>query len=563
MSVGMGGCTGKLIQAMDSGLSFTNRKAPNTNTHSHTHGDRSCSVTEAAMVTRKDRQQDQRLDDAEDANADQDQRLGDLEDEVTDQADKDAEQDASLAAVQHSTQGVNAELPGINTPQGAQQRLKLFAPTPLTLVTLGAIGNNDAGQHPVGPSGFSLKTVQNFAAEVQQSTIIDTDHHVIIHTPEDMTTVAGQKLFFSTNGDYKLGTVGDMSMTAAAGAGFADPAFTVDPQMAVPAPPAIDIKGPRASTESTKGVWSAIWTAYDAYSGISSLKDVIAQRSLAKGLAKDTFAGKAAGLYSVLNNLKKVIDGALAAGAAAVAAFDHSSPSEPAWAPGKPKITMYADQGVTIMSPEKVSIFSTTGGVGIDSPHKVGMKGGVSASIKAGCDATVFAFVSAKLESKLVAAVKGKVVSISGDLVEMKAAQTMDVSSKGALDVVADVSLRLSSKAKGELSANDLAINSDSFIRMACDDVIELHASNQNNLWGDKKVFIQSNELVEVKCKNSSFSCKENEFKFGCDEKVGVRATNSQANIGTQQTYTIYKDSGFRMHGAGASKITAPNISIG
>ncbi|MCA9609035.1 MAG: hypothetical protein KC619_25715, partial [Myxococcales bacterium] len=112
-----------------------------------------------------DEEQDERLDDLEDDQAqqgqtdeEQDRRLDDLEDDAVLQVETDDEQDRRLDQVEHSTEGVDAELPGINTPEGAQQRLKLSVPTPLTLVTLGAIGNNDAGQHPVGPAGFALKT---------------------------------------------------------------------------------------------------------------------------------------------------------------------------------------------------------------------------------------------------------------------------------------------------------------------------------------------------------------------------------------------------------------------
>ncbi|MEZ4340601.1 MAG: hypothetical protein R3B82_28605 [Sandaracinaceae bacterium] len=509
-----------------------------------------------------DEEQDGRLDDLEDSDADQDGRLDDLEEgaELRDEADE--EQDARLDAVEHSTEGVDAELPGINTPEGAQQRLKLSVPTPLTLVTLGAIGNNDAGQHPVGPAGFALKTVENFAAEVQVDTILDTDRHIIVHTPEDLTGVTGKKLNFSTNGDYKLGTVGGVSITAAPGAGFTDPAFTVDPQMAVPAPPAIDTKGPTSTTDGVKTAWGAIWKAYDAYSGFNSLKDMIKQRSLAKGIAKDTFHGNTAGLYSIYSNLKKLYDAGALAYDGAVAAFDHFWPSEKPDGPGKPKVTMYAEDGITMLTPAKVSIFSTTGGISVESPHKVGVKAGISASMKAGCDAAVFAFVSAKLESKGIAAVKGKIVSVSADLTEVIGKKGVVISSDSKVAVESEGSARLTAKEKLQVAAPELWINSDKNVMIACDETITQGAKT-SILSGKEKVFIWSETEIKVEVKKTGFSCTDGEFKFGCDDKVGVKATSSQCNVGTQKSYAIYKDSGFQINGGGASKIKAPNISIG
>jgi hypothetical protein len=514
------------------------------------------------VVSKKDMEQDGRLDAGDQHDADQDQRISNLESGSTAGTRRDAEQDARLQNVEHNTDGVQAELPGVNTPTGAQQRLKLNVPTPLTLVTLGAIGNADAGQHKVGPGGFALKTVESFAAEVHQHTIIDTDHNVIVHTPENITAVAGQKLFFSTNGDYKLGAVGALDFAAASGAGFADPAFTVEPQMAVPAPPAIDTSGPRAATEGKSSAWSAIWKAWDAYSGVTSLAK-IRKDGLAKGLGKDTFAAKTSGLYSVYNNSKKVVDGLWAAVEAAIAAFNHSNPSQKPAGPGKPKITMYADDGVSILSPEKVALFSSVGGVDIGSPHKVSVKAGVSGSIKAGCDASLFAFVSAKIESKMVAAVKGKIVAIDGELTEVKGSQQLMINSKGALGIEADGSMRVSSKAKLEVSAHEVIIGSDLDIGLESEDILVAHAKNQANLWGDEKAFIKSDKLIEALVKKSGLSVKDGEVRAGCDDKVGMKATSSQCNVGTQSSYTLYKDSGFELKGGGASKIKAPNISIG
>ncbi len=452
------------------------------------------------MGGERDDDQDGRLDDLEDSDAEQDRRLDDLEDDEVAQVAIDDEQDSRLDAVEHSTEGVDAELPGINTPVGAEQRLKLSVPTPLTLVTLGAIGNNDAGQHPVGPAGFSLKTVRNFAAEVHEHTIIDTNQHIIVHTPMQMTTVVGREMHFSTNGNYKVGTKGDFSITVAGGAGFADPEFTVDPQMAVPDPPAIDHEGPREATESVKSTWGTIWKAWDFYSGVTSLLK-IRKDGLSKGIGKDTFAAKTSGLYSIYSNSKKFVDGLWAAGEAAIAAFDHSSPSEPVAGPGKPKITLYADKGVTVLSPDKITVFSDLGGVDIGSPHKVGVKAGVSASMKAGCDASIFAFVCAKVESKMVAAVKGKVVTVDGELTELLGKKQVMISSKGTLGVEADDSVRLSSKKKIEMSGNEVIIGSDVDIGLESEDILMAHAKNQANLWGDKKAFIKTDEEVEVKVK--------------------------------------------------------------
>lgn len=510
------------------------------------------------MTGRKDREQDGRLDDLEDHDEEVDRRIDEIEEdrisEGVDQGLVDADQDERLDAIEDSTTGVDAELPGINTPAGAEQRLKLQVPTPLTHVTLGAIGNADAAQHRFGPGGFALKTVKNFAAEVHEHTIIDSNLNIILHTPENLTAVTGKKLHFSTNGDYQLGTVGGIGISAAAGAGFTDPAFTVDPQMAVPAPPTIDTKTPRSATEGAKDNWSAIWKAWDFYSGLTSLAKM-RKDGLAKGLGKDTFAAKTSGLYSLYNNGKKVYDGLMAAGGAAIAAFSHSGPSEPAAGPGKPKITMYADEGVTILSPEKVTVFSTSGGVDIGSPHKVGIKAGVSASMKAGCDSSLFAFVCAKVESKMVSAIKGKIIAIDGELTEVKASTQLMINSKGILGVEADSSVRVSAKDKLEISAKTVIIGSSVDVWIETEDVFYAHAKNQANLWGDKKVYVKSDEAIEVKVKKTGFDCKDGEFKFGCDDKVGVRATSSQANIGTQKSYAIFKDGGFTIYGGGKSTI--------
>ncbi|MBX3271251.1 MAG: hypothetical protein KF729_13375 [Sandaracinaceae bacterium] len=501
------------------------------------------------MTRRKDREQDERLDM--------------LEDDQVLQVRIDDEQDSRLEAVEGSMRGVNAELPAIDTPQGAEQRLKLVVPSPLTVLTLGAIGNADAGGHPFGPAGFQLRTVRNFAAEIKERTILDSDGNIVVHTPETFTSVAGKKLHQSTNGDYQLGTVGGVSISAASGAGFADPAFTVDPQMAVPDPPAIDTKGPREATETAKTAWGAIWTAYDTYSGAKALKTWWGDRKLSDGMSKDTFAGVATGMYGLYSAGKKLYDGASLAYQGAVAAAAHIWPSEKPSGPGKPKVTIYADDGISVLTPEKISLFSTTGGISLDCPHKVGIKAGVSASMKAGIDATVFSFVSAKVESKGICVVKGTYTSVTGDLTEIIGKKIMTVSSKEKVAIESDDLIRISTPKKAQLAGTDVHINTDREVYMHSNDAVTARAEQVATVWGTKQIYAGSDTeiLITIKGKSSDIKLKDGEIDILTGDS-GVMLNKSEALI-TGPSASAKFDSAFVIEGSAASKIKAPNITLG
>ncbi len=518
------------------------------------------------MTNRTDRRQDERLDDLEDHDEEVDRRIDDIEDDREEdsesQSETDADQDARLDAIEDSTTGVDAELPGINTPAGAEQRLKLQVPTPLTHVTLGAIGNADAAQHTFGPGGFSLKTVKNFAAEVHEHTIIDSNLNIILHTPENLTAVTGKKLHFSTNGDYQLGTVGGIGISAAAGAGFTDPAFTVDPQMAVPAPPTIDTKGPRSTTEIVKEVWSAIWVAYDANAGRNALNTWWGDRKMSDGIAKDTFAGKATGIYGIYSAAKKLYDGASALYTGLTAAANHIIPPEKSSGPGKPKVTIYADDGVSIMTPSKISLFSSIDGIGIDSPHKVSIKAGVSASVKAGIDATLFSFVTAKVESKGVCVVKGKYTSVTGDLTEIIGKKIMTVSSKEKVAIESDDLIRISTPKKAQLAGMDIHINTEREVYMFSDDAVTARAEKVATVWGTKQIYAGSDTeiLITIKDKKTEMKLTDGEVNIMVGDSA-VMMTKSEAMITGPKASALF-DTGFTIEGTAKSKIKAPGIDI-
>lgn len=473
-------------------------------------------------------------------------------------------EDGDLRQIEYAPEELEVELPGIDTPVGSEQRLKLHVLRPDTLVTLGAIGNNDAAGHKAGPAGFALRTVEHFSAEVHKNTIIDTDLNTIIHTKLDWTGVAGEKINLSTNGDYQLGTKGGLAISAASGAGFTDPAFTVDPQMDVPAPPAIDTAGPRSGTEAIKAAWEAIWKIWDAHEGPAQLLKWKETRKAWDGFKKKSWGGKASAVYGDYKAGKKIYDAAAAVYSAGVAAADHFWPDENPSGDGKPKITLYADDGVTIMTPASVDVFATKGGINLESPKGVGIKGGVSASMEAGNSATVFSFISTKVESKGTVAISGKMASmVAKENAEMKGGKAVMISAGEKLGIDSEGTIRMSAVKHVEVSANEVVVGSDSFIRVACDDVIELHASNQNNLWGDKKVYITSDENIEVKVKDTLIEMDDQGVLVVHGDN-GLVATSDQAVVGTNKAQGIFEASGsFEIKGKSASKIKAPNISIG
>lgn len=408
--------------------------------------------------------------------------------------------DSQLSRVEHTEEAHAPQLPGIDTPVGAKQRLKIFVPTPDSLFTVGAIGDHDARHEPLGPGGFSFRTVENLAAEILKDTIVDTDGNTTIHTKLDFTTVAGNSLNLATNGTAQIGAGSTITITAGPSAGFTDPAFTVKPPMGVPPPPPIDTDGDRSATEMGKTAFGLAWLAFDWYSGYDSVKSIIKDRKLVKGVAVGTFAGKSEGAIKAYSTAAKLIDASLAtwdAAVSAVASLDIPEPPDghpqqgtvahgetPAHS-AHPKVVVYGQDGIKMFSPQQITAHASNG-VGVSSQYKVTIKAGVSAAMKSMVSSTVFSIFSSKLESKFgVASVTGPIVSLKGKQhAELIAQEKLVISSHDFIGMAADHEVRISAKDKLEVSSEDAKLMATKTVKVLSDEEILVESAKVLKLNG-------------------------------------------------------------------------------
>lgn len=396
---------------------------------------------------------------------------------------------ADLSDMQHRLDDLedrlHVEYPVPDTCGGAAQRVRIEVPAPRSLLTVGARGNATSEGSPLGPGGIALRTVESFGAEIKGRACIDTDGLTIFHAVDSARLLTQADLGIASSAALRVGTTeGNIEITAGE-VPVNDPAFTVDPSMAVPDAPEVNTASPRRPTESQKTAVGAMFTAIDVASALRTFHSVF-KNGLATGVAAGTVSAQVSGLLGLLRAAvtagEVIWDGLLAAAEFVDSDHDYSPPSDPA-------VKVHGAGGIALTTPEKVSIFAGNA-ISLGSPHKISIAGGWKATLKSAGNAKLYGVLSTTVQSEGAVGIKGRVVSVSGDYAELKADQTIAVVSKGGALVQA--------KTKLAVNAPDTAIGATNLYLSARDelrceaDFIVADAKTQHNVWSGQKVSLNA-----------------------------------------------------------------------
>ncbi|MCA9607920.1 MAG: hypothetical protein KC619_20060 [Myxococcales bacterium] len=321
---------------------------------------------------------------------------------------------------------LSATFPAPDTQAGAAQRFRFEVPTPSTVFTLGARGSSTSDGQAIGPGGVAFRTVESLAAEIRLNAILDVAGVTTFHSDGGARLLTLADLGLSGDTGVRVGTqTGDVELTAGH-VGHPDPSFTVVPSMDVPPPAEVDTAGPRSATESSRGVWDAVWTgikvadtAQSVYEWFTSFVDPPV------GYSPPSIEPHAArviqGALVALSVFRGMVVPAIEAAVSAAEAAQGGESSEP-------MVRVHGAGGVEVSSPEKVRLFGI-GGAKLDSPSSASVAGGLSAKLESPTKAQVYGGLMAALKSEVVAKVSARFALLSGEYAEVKGKEAAAVSS--------------------------------------------------------------------------------------------------------------------------------------
>lgn len=322
---------------------------------------------------------------------------------------------------------LSTTFPTPNTQAGAAQRFRFEVPTPSTVFTLGARGSATSDGQAIGPGGVAFRTVENFAAEIRRDAILDVAGVMTFHADAGARLLTLADLGVSGDTGVRVGTqTGDVELTAGH-VGHPDPSFTVVPSMDVPEAAEVDTAGPRSATESSRGVWDAVWTGIKVADTAQSVVEWFTSFvDPPVGYSPPSIEPHAATVIQRVLGALAVFRGTVvplveAAVSAAEAAQGGGESSEP-------KVHIHGAGGVEVSSPEKVRMFGV-GSAKVESPSSAGVRGGLSAKVESPVKAKVYGGLMAALKSEVVAKVSARFALLSGEYAEVKGKEAAAVSS--------------------------------------------------------------------------------------------------------------------------------------
>ena len=343
----------------------------------------------------------------------------------------DAEQDVELqeheGRLAQLEDRLSTTFPTPDTPVGGAQRFRFAVPTPETVFTLGARGSATSAGSAIGPGGIAFRTVDDFAAEIRRHTILTSVGHTIVNTDGHMRLLADQDVGISSGAHVLVGSLtGNVELTAG-DAGFADPEFTVEPSMDVPAPPEVDTRSPRETTESVHHGWFGVWA------GIKSASQA------RKWLRSPTAGGQVPSIsppaMAIVRSVATVVNMARTAIEVGIAAIEYTfDDHDDEVGSHGPAVLVHGAGGVALTTPRKVTGFGVQG-VKMESPNKAELKGGVKAAVNSAVYASVYGAMCAGLKSDGVAYMSATSVGLSGDYAEITGREGAALSSSGVLAI--------------------------------------------------------------------------------------------------------------------------------
>ncbi|MBZ0121422.1 MAG: hypothetical protein K8H88_30785 [Sandaracinaceae bacterium] len=428
------------------------------------------------MGTRDD-EQDDFLADLGDEMLEQGEHLAEAEDELGEHAD---ELDEHQDRLEELDERLNTVFPYPDTPAGAAQRIRLAVPTPDSVLTIGARGSATSEGRAIGPGGFALRTAQNLGAQILGSTIVDTDGLTIVHAGQAMRLVTQADLGIAASQALRAGTdSGNVEITAGE-VRANDPAFTVVPDMDVPAAPVVDTATPRQATESEKTAAGFIWDQLDAASGIRTWQSVLGARALTSGVARGTRFATVGRVVDLVRSALAVLDGVHSAAVAAASAFD--LPGVDTHDSGAPQVKVHGAGGIVMTSPEAITGYAGSK-ISFTSRMSASIKAAMKLSLKSAFYAGLYGGAVVSVSSEGPAGLKsyGSCASVSGVFAEVTAKQTLGLRSEGRAT--------LSAKSAAVVEAPAVAIAADGLGAWA-KQTMELTTDGNLSLGAEKEVKI-------------------------------------------------------------------------
>lgn len=424
---------------------------------------------------------------------------------------RDAEQDSRLQRIEQTFSRTD-------TPQGAAQRLLIRVPTEESAIALGTRGSRNT----VGPPGIALTTTAAFAVRVGQHSILDGDGNVIFHSAGETRLLAEQDAAISSNTNLRIGTADSIEITAGQ-AGFTDPNYSG--QASVPTPPVVDTATPRRPTEAESRSLAGVWGVLESLSSIQSAMGF--RKGITSGVGAGSFVARVDALLGLVRSAESLFEGAYNALHAAAAAFEIPSDDEP----HQPSLKVHGAGGVKITTPDGVSAY---GGqkVSLSSAYKVSIKAGMSTSMKAGGNASMYGGASAQVKSEGVVGVKGRLVSVSGELAEMKAGRVAAVNGGDLVHVESD--------GRVSINAGQVAgiVSSETYV----------DARQLASVHGREKVQVVSEQEIDMRSGGMLRAAGDQGASLVCGDN-GVSVSDSQVGLSVGSSHLVFDGRGFRLWG--------------
>ncbi|MBZ0121519.1 MAG: hypothetical protein K8H88_31275, partial [Sandaracinaceae bacterium] len=350
--------------------------------------------------------------------------------------------------------------------------------------------------------------------QILGSTIVDTDGLTIVHAGQAMRLVTQADLGIAASQALRAGTdSGNVEITAGE-VSANDPAFTVVPDMDVPAAPVVDTSGPRQATESAKTVAGALWDALEMVSGIRTWASFIAERRLSSGVAQGTLFATVGGVVDLVRTAFTVVETGHAAAVAAVAAMDLAGVD--AHASGAPQVKIHGAGGVTLTSPEAVSLFAEDK-VSITARSSASLKAARKVSVKSAGYTALYGALATSVSSEGPATLKSKggCASLSGVYAEVSGKQVVAVHSGGALLVSGKERLSVES-AELAVAAREVSVWGSRAANLAGGDHVHLTAGNEVKLAVGSQPSAESAEL-RLRAREASLSADQARIELSSD----------------------------------------------
>ncbi|MBZ0121722.1 MAG: hypothetical protein K8H88_32295, partial [Sandaracinaceae bacterium] len=259
-----------------------------------------------------------------------------------------------------------------------------------------------------------------------------------------------------------------------------DPAFTVVPDMDVPAVPDVDTGTPRQATESEKKTAGLIWDQLDGLSSLRTWQSFLGARALTSGVASGTRLARVGRVVDLVRTGVTLLEANLISAIAAAVGFD--LPGVDSHGSDAPQVKVHGAGGVVITSPEAITGYAGNK-VSLTSRWSASIKAAMKLSLKSAGYAGLYggAIVSVSSEGPAGLKSNGSCATVSGVFAEVTAKQTLGLRSEAQATLSAKSAVVVEAPAVA-ITANGLGAWAEQSVEIASDGNLSLGAIDEVKL---------------------------------------------------------------------------------